>query len=266
LRNFPFLSLKGGLNFRDIGGYLTEDGRTIARGRVFRSGSLARVTEDDRQVIEGLGLRLILDFRATPERLAHPSRLPRSGNIEIWARDHDSSSGNLVAALSRPGNTAERSHRIMMKVYRNLAYEQADSYRELFIRLASRQFPILFHCSFGKDRTGIAAALLLDVLGVPRDVIVGDYTLTDTFFQEILANALEDLGGSALERSDQNVWAPMLRAHADYIEAFFAAITAEHGSAEAFLTDVLKLSPAMLDALREGLLIGNERGLSLTGE
>ena len=246
--------MKAGLNFRDVGGYLTKDGSRVARGRVYRSSSLARITEDDRTAIERLGLRVILDFRATPERLAHPSRLPRSGNIEIWTRDHGSSSGDLVAALSRPGNTAERSHRIMMKVYRSLAYEQAPSYRELFSRLAMGQFSILFHCSFGKDRTGIAAALLLDMLGVPRDVVVGDYTLTDAFFQDILENALEDLGGSGLEGVDQNIWTPMLRADAAYIEAFFAAITSEHGSTEGFLRNVLKLSPAMIEAVRTQLL------------
>jgi protein-tyrosine phosphatase len=249
------IPFSGAHNFRDIGGYATSDGRCVATKLVYRSGTLARLTETDLARIAELGLRVVCDFRANAERASRPSRLPADAGIEIWVRDHEASAGDLMAAMSGPAATKENSRQLMIEIYRGLAYEQAESCRELFLRIADGHLPLLFHCSAGKDRTGAAAALLLHVLGVPRPVIIEDYLLTELFFDDLLAVALHDLGSNALHGTTQEVWEPLMRADAAYIDALFETLESRHAGVEGYLREVLRLEDGMLDRIRARLLI-----------
>jgi protein-tyrosine phosphatase len=143
----------------------------------------------------------------------------------------------------------------MITTYRNLPYEQAESYRVLFLHLAEGDLPVLFHCSAGKDRTGIAAALLLEVLRVPRATITEDYILTDLFFEQGLEIALHALGSAALHGVSQEIWAPLMRADQIYIETVFETIEERHGSVSGYLREVLGLDDEIETQLRARLRI-----------
>jgi protein-tyrosine phosphatase len=128
-------------------------------------GSPLILTVGDIDVIDRLGIRLVIDFRATHERECWPSR----GVFPTWARDYDTSNADLGRMLRNPATTVDKCRATMVRTYRDLPEEQAESYTELFHRIAAGDLPILFHCAVGKDRTGVAAALLLALLGVSRD-------------------------------------------------------------------------------------------------
>lgn len=251
-RVIPF---EGGHNFRDLGGYSTRDGRVVARGLVFRSGTMAELSDQDHAILDALGLKVVCDFRSSSERGRRPSRFPASAQFEIWSRDHDMSVGDITVALRSPGATAETARQHIMEAYRDLAYEQAPSYRELFHRIASGPLPLVFHCAAGKDRTGIAAALLLDLLGVERDIIAQDYALTDAFFARGCELVAMDPFGDKLKGIDQSIWEPMMRADPVYLATMFDTLEERHGSAQGFLREELGLGDAEFTAIRTRLLI-----------
>jgi protein-tyrosine phosphatase len=249
------LPMTGGHNFRDIGGYPASGGRSTAWELVYRSGTMAELSVADQALLERLGLRVICDFRSSRERDRQPSRLPESADFEIWAHDYDTSAADLVATLTSPDATAASAHALMIELYRHIAYEQAIGYRALFERLASGELPILFHCAAGKDRTGVAAALLLDMLGVPRELVIEDYVLTDHCFERGCELVRTDPWVQKLGEVDQAIWAPVMRADPAYLATLFETIEGRHGSAEGFIRDELGLDDAAIAAIRNRLLV-----------
>lgn len=249
------ISLEGGHNFRDMGGYPTLDGRLVASGLLFRSGTISELSDRDHDLVNALGLALICDLRSNNERKRRPSRLPATARYEVWSRDHHVSAGDLIEAMRRPGATADQMRAGMVEAYRTLPYEQAPSYRTLFLRIAGGSLPLMFHCAAGKDRTGIAAALLLDLLGVSRERIVEDYILTDRFFARGCELVAKDPIGDRFAEVDPAIWEPLLRAEPVYLTAMFETLEARHGSIEGFLRDELSLDDAIFSAIRERLLL-----------
>lgn len=241
--------LEGGCNFRDIGGYGTADGRSVRRGRVFRSGVLDRLNDNDRVTVAALGLRGVIDLRTTLERAARPSALPEACLSGLWSRDYEMSGGDHEAPRAQP-RTLDEQRVAMRKIYRAMPFEQAEAYRVLFGRLAAAETPLLFHCAGGKDRTGVAAALLLDLLGVPRAVIEADYVMTEACFARDLA-VLEGVERTVEQRA---AIAPLLRADPAYLVQMFDNIGSYYGSTAAYLRDGLGLDAGAVDSIREHLL------------
>jgi hypothetical protein len=147
------VTAEGRFNFRDIGGYKTEDGRITRWGRVYRSGMMAHFTDAGHAAISKLGIRLICDLRTTREREEAPTRWQDAGVADYWARDYDLSRGELSRMMESEDNAADEVRNAMIGNYRKLAFEQAESYRHLFARLAEGHLPLVFNCSAGKDRT-----------------------------------------------------------------------------------------------------------------
>lgn len=134
------IPLEGGRNFRDLGGYLTSDGRRVKWRKLFRSGSMAGLTAADYGSLSSLSIKIVCDLRTAQE---------------------------IEAELSTP----KMARAAMIQGYRRLPFEQVPAHRELFRRLAAGDVPLVFNCSAGKDRAGTAAALILSALGVLRDAL-----------------------------------------------------------------------------------------------
>jgi protein-tyrosine phosphatase len=248
------LALEGAHNFRDLGGYRTAQGRTVRRGRVFRSGSITDLTAAEEEYLARLGIRVVCDFRSTGERRGRSISWPSSAPVEFWWRDYRTSFGNLVEMLSHPTASPEDTRNLMIANYRELPYEQADSYRELFSRIARNELPILFHCAVGKDRTGIAAALLLTALDVPRQTVLEDYLVTERFFEQARRMVLSDPTTRHFTVVDEGIWEPLLRADQAYLEAMFETVEQRHGSTAAYLREVLQVDDDAAAALRTHLV------------
>ena len=247
------IPLEGGHNFRDLGGYRTVDGRYVRWRRIFRSGAMNKLTPNDHRLLANIGIRTVCDLRSNRERAAMPAALPDSMGVDYWARDYEGSSGDLLTQIGRVGTTAEQMTERMLSAYRRLPYEQAPAYRELFHRIASGRLPLIFNCVAGKDRTGIAAALLLAALGVPRETIIADYIVTERFFDRLCDSLL---GRAAGRLSDvaPSVWAPVLRTDPAYLKTMFDEIERRDGSVEVYLANSLEMDLRLQAQLRSQLL------------
>ena len=248
------IDLERGHNFRDIGGYETTDGRRIRTGRVFRSGTLALLTEEDQRQLDTLGIQFVCDFRTTSERRARPTRWLEPNSVEFWAKDHHGSVGELIAAMNNPETSSGLIRERMLQTYRELPFEQADTLREMFHRIAAGSLPMIFHCSVGKDRTGIAAALLLSALGVSREGVIADYLVTEQFYEKSCEMIFADSRSTRSTIPAQAIWEPMMRADRHYIEAMFASVIGRHGSIDAYLRETLGCDDRCQTALRQEML------------
>src|SRR5262245_55729960 len=172
------LSFEGGCNFRDIGGYRTDDGRSVRWRKVFRTGVLSYFTERDHAHLRDLEVRAICDLRRAEEREREPTRWPDEAADALHWEDGASMPTIRAFAAARP-ETAAGMVEAMVDRYRALPAWMGGRIRGMFQCIANDRVPLLVHCAAGKDRTGVAIAVLLRALGVPRDIVTADYLLTN---------------------------------------------------------------------------------------
>ena len=164
------------------------------------------------------------------------------------------SAGTIAELIERPGAIESHTRDTKIEVYRELPWEQAESLRELFGRIVAGRVPLLYNCSAGKDRTGIAAALLLTLLGVPREIIEEYYLLTNQAIDGLIAFMADSPRYRDIVHAHRERAMPLLRAELDYLATSFAAIERKHGSVGGYLREVIRLSEADCDKIRERLL------------
>lgn len=254
------LALEGGCNFRDIGGYATSDGRTVRWGHVFRGGVLSYFTDTDRQSLLPLGVRAICDLRRTEERHKEPTRWPGEPIEALYFDDGVSAPSEREFEQAAP--TVDGMRQAMINTYRTFPMWMQSRLRGLFSCLEQGRTPLVIHCSAGKDRTGVAIAVLLSALGVPREIVVEDYLLTNhagDFEAFVTARQQSQLGvgskANPLLSLPRDVRAQLFLADAEYIEAAFDRIDQEYGGMGAYLTDVVGVDAATLVRIRDSLLM-----------
>jgi protein-tyrosine phosphatase len=256
-------ALQGARNFRDIGGYPAADGRRVRWARVYRSGALSQLTAADLAQLGAFGVRTVCDFRSPAERCREPCRWPAAG-VEYLHWDYDFESVSLRGVLREVSEPSNESMRYAMtQLYRKLPSLLTGPYATLFARLAQGAVPLIFHCTAGKDRTGIAAALLLSGLGVPREVVLEDYALTNTVIdlegalltRRLVSSGVTD-GFLHLRDLAHEVRAPLLQARAEYLQAAFDQIERDHGGLGAYLSERLGVTDDVLHEIRRHLLEG----------
>jgi len=181
------LPLIGAYNFRDLGGYPTAGGRATRWGRLFRSDTLHELTDEDLAVLRGVGLVSIIDLR-TPTEVERNGRGLLHGepvryvNLSVLASDGVE---QQAAPAPRIDDTAER-YLSYLELGRSAL---VGSFR---LMADAGNYPLVFHCQAGKDRTGVLAALVLGSLDVERSAIVDDYVLTSTRMDLILGRLRRD--------------------------------------------------------------------------
>ena len=248
------IALEGGRNFRDLGGYETIDGRRIKWGMVYRSGSLAGLTPADWDLLLQRGVRSMCDLRTTHERTSEPFAWKDVATLAYFSRDYQSSFAELRKIMASDLPTGAAARDAMMKGYRELPFEQADAYRQIFLNIASNAIPIIFNCSAGKDRAGTAAALILTALGVNKETVIADYLLTNTAvnLQRVLGSGSDKR--SMLSKRPPEVIEAILGADAAYITNALESIHERHGSVEEYLRAVLCISDAQQTVIKKNLL------------
>lgn len=252
------LRLEGAPNFRDLGGLPAGEGASVAYGRVFRSGNLVHLTDTDVDRLTSVGIRTVIDFRHEFEvEVFGVDRLPPGTNylsLPITAGGMDSSthealrSGDLTAL---PDLTVAN---------RNFVRNNRGELGELLRILAeSGNLPAVFHCIGGKDRTGIASAVLLSTLGVPWPHVQEDYLATNRHVEMRVEKQLAHLARTTGYEGEQS--AASLEAarrffvlEARYIDAAREEMIARAGSVEDYIQRDLEVPPATVARLRHELL------------
>jgi protein-tyrosine phosphatase len=252
--NARVLPIAGSHNLRDMGGYETVDGRKVKWGRLYRSGVMAQLTAADREEFRRLGVVAIYDLRTRKERARRPTDWHHGDDIDYFSREYEMSTGALDRIIAKGALVRDEFMRVIHNAYRHLPFEQAESYRELFRLLVDGRVPLLFNCTAGKDRTGIAAALILYALGVPRHTIDHDYSLTELAMDKLEAILFGDPRYAPLAKLPREQYLPMLRADPDYLTIAFREIERRHGSIAMYLDTVLGVGAREIEALRENLL------------
>lgn len=254
------LKLEGGCNFRDIGGYAAGNGQTVKWGQVYRTGVLSYFTSNDHPSLLNLGVRAICDLRRAEEREREPTRWPdASVHALSWADDATAPTIRGFAA-TRPA-TAAGMRDSMIDLYRALPAWMGPRIRGLLACIETGKAPVVVHCAAGKDRTGIAIAVLLSALGVAHETIVTDYLLTNdagNFEQFILTRKDSHLGLAAahdpLLSMPEDIRRVLFAADADYLQAALDQIDTGYGGIESYLRSSAQTDAQALQRIRELLL------------
>ncbi len=245
--------LAGTLNFRDLGGYCTSDGRTVRWGRVFRSDGLDQLTDDDTAYLANLRVRTVCDFRNDREVDEAPSRLPAGIDRRRLSIGSESGDTRSMVELMLSGDLTTGGVDFMAGLYVQMLQVGAVPFgTALTLAADPANLPLLAHCTAGKDRTGIVSALLLAVLGVGDADILLDYELTTHYRSgkriESLRPSLEEAG------IDIEAVRAIFTAERAVLASTLAALRAEWGSVEGYLGGPGGVAPSVFDRLRRLLL------------
>jgi protein-tyrosine phosphatase len=250
-RHQPF---KGVVNFRDLGGYETADGRRLKWGQVFRSGHLARVTEEDKRLLKRMGIKMICDFRTPGEMEAQPDWLPEDGSTTYLHYPIVHGEFDPVAAMEsmHKGDISWLTEDFMIKRYIQKIDEFPKVWGEILKILTDPDNrPMVFHCTAGKDRAGACAALILLALGVPEDTVIYDHGLSNVY----IADALEKINERIRKMGvDPEKVAPYFTAPRNAIIAFVDNIRKSYGSASEYLMTKAGVNKETLELLKKELL------------
>ena len=246
------LPLTGESNFRDVGGYRTADGHTVRWGRVYRAGSLAELTEADVAYLGRLGLRLSCDLRSPAEMENHPDRLPPGAVARSTPIAAEVGRLRRLVTLFR---LRHRIQKMLQQVY-VIMLDQNGPLLAGVLRVAAdpANLPLVVHCTAGKDRTGLVVALLLLSLGVPRETVIADYTLSNRAFGVLAERMRPELEMLYAFGFSEERLRPFLLAEAPTLDGALAHLQRRYGSVAAYLRRA-GLTDEELGKLRETLLM-----------
>jgi protein-tyrosine phosphatase len=242
------VNLIGASNFRDLGGYETQDGMKLKQGLIYRSDNLSHLSEDDIKKINQIGIKTVCDFRSDIELDEFPSpfsekTLPALKHIPIKTLG----TKDLKELSTRDDVSSEEMAKEMQHHYVLYVHQHKKKYRDFINLVAFGEIPLVFHCFAGKDRTGFGALLYLGLLGVKKETIIEDYLLTNKYFKGPIIN--EDWRNTSSDKLK-----PLFEARVDYINAAFSEIYLSFNSIEDFVVKELEISTQTLDLLKTRIL------------
>lgn len=233
IHNNNLLPLSGAHNFRDIGGMRTKDAKTVKWGRLFRSGELSKLTNEDKLYLDSIPLRTVVDFRDFSEIKREPDNLSSS----VENRYHfPLAPGNLAnnTTIDYEDFSSANAKVIMKEMYSELVCdpECVACYRQFFELVQNeKSLPLLYHCTAGKDRTGIATALIYSALNVDLENILENYMLSNEFLEEKYGNI----------KSRSEFFKTLLEVTPDLLYRTMEIIAKTYGNVENYLTEVLNV-------------------------
>ena len=247
-RKLPFT---GAHNFRDLGGYKTSDGKTVKWGKVYRSDNLHSLTDEDLKYMERLNLKSVVDFRSDEERNEEPDRLtPDMTPILLPIKfEPEGVTENLTRDLTF-GNLD--SSNLLRDFNIILVKEFTEEYREFFRHIVDNGGePFVLHCTAGKDRAGFGSAMILTVLGVPREKIIEDYLLTNAYVSDHVDRKLLETELKTFFRADSDNLRKINFVEERYIQAAFDTIDSHWGGMDQYISEGLNLTEEDINKIKD---------------
>jgi protein-tyrosine phosphatase len=253
------LNFAGIDNFRDLGGYATEDGRQVKWGVLYRSGTWHGATPADTEAARSLGLATFVDFRSGAEKEMEPDQLPQPTGFDVVEIPIlDEGNATMVAEIMQRIESGDFEgfdpDALMIEGNRQFATLFTPQYRQFMQAvIAADGQPVLWHCSAGKDRAGFAAAILLRILGVPAETVMRDYMASRDNALSSRRGQLRLLalfkGGDAAAKLET-----LLGVDEAWLQAGFDAIDDQWGGFDAYVRNGLGLTEVDIERLRDALL------------
>lgn len=245
-------------NFRDYGDYASRHGGRVATGRLFRSAHHAMATEADLAAMQALGLAVLVDLRRPQEREGLPSRRHAGFAAAVVQCDvGEHAEAPHLAFLRKTDLSTDSVRDFYLDYYDNAPFEARHRtlFAQYFEALANHGGPVLIHCTAGKDRTGLLAALTHHVLGVNEADMVADYLLTNeaTRMEDRLDGIMQHLAEATGKTPSEAAARAFLGVDETFLAAGLAAMRREHGSLDGYL-DAIGVDEAQRDQVREKLL------------
>jgi len=246
--------LEGSVNFRDLGGYETVDGRRVKWGLVFRSDNLGRLTDRDVVYLQKMGIQLVCDFRTPAEIKKLPDRYPQGDygkTLRLPIRHGESDPANTFDRIKK-GDIDWMTEEFMIKGYIKNIEEFAPLWTSFFNRLAERSNrPLVFHCTGGKDRAGVGAALILLVLGVPEETVIRDHGLSNLYIAAVLDSIYDRIRSLGVDPEEISAY---FTAPQNAIVSLLKHLDITYGSAANYLINKAGIHGKILNRLKEDLL------------
>jgi protein-tyrosine phosphatase len=254
-RKLPFDSMH---NFRDLGGLPTEDGLAVKWGVIYRADKVAGLTEQDQHYLERLKLRKIIDFRSDEERYEAPHNLLPNSSIIIEALPVTVEAAQIekvTARLQQESVTAEDMALFLIEANREMIERFTPVYKQwLHSLLDENNHPQVFHCTAGKDRTGLAAALLLRILGVAPEHVMRDYLATNTYTAARLEKIVHHINEMTMHQVNEDVIRMLFKVQPRFLNEAYNSIDEHYGDFPTYLDTGLGLSEEDRGRLRTLLL------------
>ena len=252
------VALEGAQNFRDLGGYATEDGHTVRWGLLYRSDNLSQLSDADLEQVHELGIKLVCDFRSAEEKAEEPDRLPAEDPpavAELPIFDESFSPSEFKKRLSAGDLGGLDLRQALTDANRLFATRFAGQYKLMFERITRPEYlPALVHCTAGKDRAGFASAVTLRTLGVPEETVYEDFLLTNHYTAQKIERMLWMIRLVSLFRVDPEQVRPVLSVERAYLAAAFDEIAKQYGSFDAYRRDALGMDDTRTAAFRRLVL------------
>ncbi|MPS64430.1 MAG: hypothetical protein DI622_21175 [Chryseobacterium sp.] len=245
------VKMEGAYNFRDTGGYKTSDGKEVTLGRVFRSDAIDKLSDKDLKTFKDKKIVTVVDFRGIEEAKKAPDRLPQNTNYLICP----AGSNNLPTAQDMAKFLKDKNFLFDMYGEGGLPYF-GERYRALFVQLLTLKpdEALLFHCTGGRDRTGMASALFLYILGVPQDIIESDYVASNYYLAKNPTMRGMYSGLSKMSGLTEAEIKQQMELRPELIRNFFAAINKKYGSVESFFQVEMGMGPREIAVLKQKYL------------
>jgi protein-tyrosine phosphatase len=248
------INVEGVFNFRDIGGYHTADGRRVRTGLVYRSGALNKLNEAGLAKLNELGIKLVCDLRTDQEQVAAPDKLSHNDAL-IYVHLPLTAVDNRRERMAALLFNRSRFNTMMPEMYTKIIIDgNAHLYGD---RIANPDnLPTVIHCTAGKDRTGVAIMLILALLGVPEDVILADYSLSNLYYDHFFEFGASNLSSLAWMGITADDLQPLLISHPDTLKAALDHIHRKYGSVESYLRSAAGVNDETQQKIKLNLLEG----------
>ena len=246
---FPLL-----MNIRELGGIEAADGRRVKSGLFFRGSALRNLNQEQHGIVDSFGLARILDLRAAGEAQGRDDYVPKSAEylrIPGMFDDRGDEVDFSPAAIGRMLASGKDPLVFMRELYVSMAHGN-PAMHVLVESLIEGKVPIFFHCGAGKDRTGVAAALILTILGVDDETIVENFLLTNLYRAELIENPPAELPPFI---DTPETWARANAVDEDDLRAALAAMDEDVISREEYLEKEYGLDATALEELRDRYLV-----------